>query len=654
MSGTFLEDTEYSHVWQVPWPQVLKEGRHSGDSLLPVEGLFGHRLRISPYGAAALPADNVTPGDVYIDLTPGVRTLYANSESLYRLGTGRGDEAEALYRSGGTGATCTSTCSRAPSECVGRRSFGSSQRCAGEDSQEQPYRQCAGGMGLRLDCLARSATDVDSLDLSPSDLKEALGPESAHFNGFNYLSGCKRELMCGVSCASATFSPPRPPNLATTDDLPWPDLDKVSRGGTRGNQGQKGVLDPADSQGRCILQLRVQRDVLPVRLNRQASEWYRILETEVTRAQNLTKTFWRKARRRQDYDARADQDHMELHEWLQQLKDKTMYHIEILIEKGSIRGPPYAMPDHIELTFLRKFLQRQANCIPHNPRLRVNTSTAYIPPHPSPLQSGEPEPEVANSALMTAQFEFASAQRQKVDALLEYQKCLENEYEASLAVKTAEKRRDEILATLTHSTRNSQGVDVRGLETFRPHTDRVIETLVDNLEMVQDTVAAPQVLEAYQDWTHGDDLANEKLQLLSHPRKRRHFDDSDEEDRMRARMKRGALHQLNIGGEDASRLAHAVPYNVYRKDPCHGEDTGSSSLQETQSEGEDADAEAETDSDDAMAADRGFARFQEYTPRHERDLRHQAVVRGEMYTTRRHRGLGDSDGEYEIQARISY
>jgi len=35
-----------------------------------------------------------------------------------------------------------------------------------------------------------------------------------------------------------------------------------------------------------------------------------------------------------DYDARADQDHMELHEWLQQLKDKTMSHLELLMQKG--------------------------------------------------------------------------------------------------------------------------------------------------------------------------------------------------------------------------------------------------------------------------------------------------------------------------------
>jgi hypothetical protein len=154
------------------------------------------------------------------------------------------------------------------------------------------------------------------------------------------------------------------------DDLPWPELGNVSRGATRGNQGQKGVLGQADREGRCVLQLRVQPGVLAVRLNRQASDWYRALDGEVNRALKLTKTYWRKARRRQDYDTRADQDHMELHEWLQQLKDKTMSHLELLMQKGDIQGPPYEMPDDIELTFLRKFIERHRTGIPHNPRLR--------------------------------------------------------------------------------------------------------------------------------------------------------------------------------------------------------------------------------------------------------------------------------------------
>lgn len=180
--------------------------------------------------------------------------------------------------------------------------------------------------------------------------------------------------------------------MATTDDLPWPELGNVSRGATRGNQGQKGVLGPPDRDGRCILQLRVQPGVLAVRLNRQASDWYRTLDNEVNRALKLTKTYWRKARRRQDYDARADQDHMELHEWLQQLKDKTMSHLELLMQKGDIQGPPYAMPDDIELSFLRKFIERQASGIPHNPRLRNSPGDHTYPPRDHSDDSLTPEP----------------------------------------------------------------------------------------------------------------------------------------------------------------------------------------------------------------------------------------------------------------------
>lgn len=178
--------------------------------------------------------------------------------------------------------------------------------------------------------------------------------------------------------------------MSITDDLPWPELGNVSRGATRGNQGQKGVLGPPDRDGRCTLQLRVQPGVLAVRLNRQASDWYRTLDNEVNRALKLTKTYWRKARRRQDYDARADQDHMELHEWLQQLKDKTMSHLELLMQKGDIQGPPYTMPDDIELSFLRKFIERQAAGIPHNPRLRNGADPYIIRDHS--VDSGSPDP----------------------------------------------------------------------------------------------------------------------------------------------------------------------------------------------------------------------------------------------------------------------
>lgn len=179
--------------------------------------------------------------------------------------------------------------------------------------------------------------------------------------------------------------------MSTPDDLPWPELGNVSRGATRGNQGQKGVLGPADRDGRCVLQLRVQPGVLAVKLNRQASDWYRTLDNEVNRALKMTKTYWRKARRRQDYDARADQDHMELHEWLQQLKDKTMSHLELLMQKGDIQGPPYIMSDDIELSFLRKFIERQATGIPHNPRLR-NAGEGNYAPRDHSVDSFTPEP----------------------------------------------------------------------------------------------------------------------------------------------------------------------------------------------------------------------------------------------------------------------
>jgi len=80
-------------------------------------------------------------------------------------------------------------------------------------------------------------------------------------------------------------------------------------------------------------------------------------------------------------DARADQDHMELHEWLQQLKDKTMSHLEILMQKGDIPGPPYVMPDDMDLGFLRKFVERHNAGIPHNPRLRHLGPNASQPAH---------------------------------------------------------------------------------------------------------------------------------------------------------------------------------------------------------------------------------------------------------------------------------
>lgn len=275
--------------------------------------------------------------------------------------------------------------------------------------------------------------------------------------------------------------------MTTPDDLPWPELGNVSRGATRGNQGQKGVLGPPDRDGRSILQLRVQPGVLAVRLNRQASDWYRTLDNEVNRALKLTKTYWRKARRRQDYDARADQDHMELHEWLQQLKDKTMSHLELLMQKGDILGPPYTMPDDVELTFLRKFIERQAAGIPHNPRLR-NSDYMYTPLHHNgsltpeifeshlnhshdrlsdgsspPLghssrTSGSPlllaaeslsqEASSSKQGLQAARTALMRAQKDTQDAFMRYTSCLDIERQARQAVAAAEKRRDDIMGAI--------------------------------------------------------------------------------------------------------------------------------------------------------------------------------------------------------------
>ena len=57
-----------------------------------------------------------------------------------------------------------------------------------------------------------------------------------------------------------------------------------------------------------------------------------------------------------------------------------MSHLEVLMQKGDIQGPPYVMPDDIELTFLRKFVERHNAGIAHNPRLRHLGPNAQ-PPH---------------------------------------------------------------------------------------------------------------------------------------------------------------------------------------------------------------------------------------------------------------------------------
>ncbi|KAI0791218.1 hypothetical protein C8Q75DRAFT_65583 [Abortiporus biennis] len=274
-----------------------------------------------------------------------------------------------------------------------------------------------------------------------------------------------------------------------TDDLPWPELGNVSRGATRGNQGQKGVLSAPDNEGRGILQLRVQPGVLAVRLNRQSTDWYRTLDNEVNAALKLTKTYWRKARRRQDYDARADQDHMELHEWLQQLKDKVMTHLELLMQKGEIQGPPYTMPDHLELTFLKKFIERQAVGIPHNPRLRQAYMEGHSPKTlPSIRSDGSSSPSSSWDALDQDDFSdddasvtavsssndiqtllsevkftqrtlkgaratLARARKETHDTFIRYKACVDAEDKAVQQVTIAEERRDVLLTSLAEAYR---------------------------------------------------------------------------------------------------------------------------------------------------------------------------------------------------------
>lgn len=87
---------------------------------------------------------------------------------------------------------------------------------------------------------------------------------------------------------------------------------------------------------------------------------------------------------------------MELSEWLQQLKDKTMSHLELLMQKGEIQGPPYDMRDDIELGFLRKFIERHHAGIPHHPRLRaqaLSSRNMLIRPPSADSPNGEPHDE---------------------------------------------------------------------------------------------------------------------------------------------------------------------------------------------------------------------------------------------------------------------
>ncbi|KIK58835.1 hypothetical protein GYMLUDRAFT_45127 [Collybiopsis luxurians FD-317 M1] len=278
--------------------------------------------------------------------------------------------------------------------------------------------------------------------------------------------------------------------MTITDDLPWPDLGSITRGATRGNQGQKGTLGPPDPDGRCIVQLRVHPGALEIRLNRQSSDWYRILDGEVDRALSLTRTYWRKARRRQDYDQRGDQDHMELHEWLQQLKDKTLANLELLTQKGAMKGPPYILPDDYELPLLRKFIERHTAGTPHNPRLRNNgvddgktnfivqqdadidtkisePGSSYVSPETSinsspALANGKPleiqsllhQAVRCNQEVQNSRAALEQARKNTHDAFLHYCSCREEEMQAQKVASTAEERRDDFVEALL--LRNTQ------------------------------------------------------------------------------------------------------------------------------------------------------------------------------------------------------
>jgi len=192
---------------------------------------------------------------------------------------------------------------------------------------------------------------------------------------------------------------------------------------------------------------------------------------------------------------------MELHEWLQQLKDKTMSHLELLMQKGDIQGPPYTMPDDIELAFLRKFIERQAAGIPHNPRLRNAMGKLNFSPRGNSIDSATPEPadrdflepqrtgldhisdgssylehssgtspslrpenltqdaRSSKQALQVARGALARACKETQDAFLRYTACMDMERQAQQAVAAAEKRRDDIMAALL--SRNQTSNEVR-------------------------------------------------------------------------------------------------------------------------------------------------------------------------------------------------
>ncbi|KAJ7755615.1 hypothetical protein DFH07DRAFT_940774 [Mycena maculata] len=141
--------------------------------------------------------------------------------------------------------------------------------------------------------------------------------------------------------------------------------------------------------------------------------------------------------------------------------------------------------------------------------------------------------------------------------------------------------------------------------------DRTLETLVDDQEMSQETMAAERVLEKFQEHAHEDDLENEKLQqavVQGELRKKRRnrglglddSDEEDEEDEMRARKMRRGLNAPRIGSKVTEYAKHAetMPFfSVYRDDLDGGDEGEFAYLQETQPEAATQDAEMDSDDD---------------------------------------------------------
>lgn len=77
-----------------------------------------------------------------------------------------------------------------------------------------------------------------------------------------------------------------------------------------------------------------------------------------------------------------------------------MSHLELLMQKGDIQGPPYTMPDDIELTFLRRFIERQAAGIAHNPRLRNGVGRDSYTHRDHSADAFTPEAEASEQSFM--------------------------------------------------------------------------------------------------------------------------------------------------------------------------------------------------------------------------------------------------------------